>query len=122
MLLKISVVGMREKAKQEDAVIWYISNERFRSVSETNIVGHPESKGRDIRFNLDFKCIATYISSIRKENWDHIYALSPIPECIRGISFSMNCNAPGKLFRAVAFSWTTVLTQILHRNTAALCI
>ena len=39
---------------------------------------HPEPKDRDVRFKLDFKCVATCISSIRKENLDHNHALAPI--------------------------------------------
>lgn len=72
-----SVVGMRQKAEQEDGVICYISNERLRSRSDTDIRIHPEPKGRNVRFKLDFKCIASCISSIRKENLDHNHALGP---------------------------------------------
>ena len=91
-----SVVGMRQKAEQEDDVICYISNERLRSRSDTDIRIHPEPKGRNVRFKLDFKCIASCISSITT------MPLVPQAECIRGISCSINCSIPVKLFRAVS--------------------
>lgn len=110
-----SMVGMRRKAEQEDGVICYISNERLRSRSDTNIRIHPEPKGRDVRFKLDFKCIATCISSIRKENLDHNHALGPISRMHTRHIVLHQLQCSSEAVQGCVFTGNMVLT---HRSCA----